>query len=902
VAAPADGGGGERRVIGGWLPGQRPRRFAASVVFCIALLAAVGVASVAAIAAADPAGGTPTPSATTGPPAAAPTASPSPEATSTEPTELSPEHRRWLEDHELLLGPEEVEAFLALRAEYQRTAFVDRFWRERDPHPDTARNELRDTWERRLEEVRQKFGDVRDARARTLLLNGPPDARVEVNDCVAVFPLEVWFYGKSKRVREEIYMIFFRPGGVAAYRLWEPLEGTAVLSATQGTVFRDRADEHVLNQVPSLCSIDVAPFVSAAIRTISGGGEFGWMTYALEVAKLEAPLLEPGGEWLATFASYSTDLPPGAPTFPAAVDVTFLGRRHSRTLVQVAVGAPVADLTPAALGAGPTYHLLVTGEVLREGSLLDRFRYRFDFPAPPEGTATLPLVFERPLRPGSYHLLLMVEDVTGGRYHRVERELVVPAVGGPTPLALDDPDPLVRRLAAAAELLDSGGVAVELLRPVGEAILAGKVRFDALVLGDGVAQVDFALDGQPMLSKREAPWSVELDLGRLPRPRTLTATVRDATGAALAEDEMIVNASSQRFALRISSPLAGQQASGSVRLVTAIDVPKGERVERLEVFRDETLVATLYQPPWAQQVALPGGGAIAALRAVAWLADGTSVAADRLVNAPPGLVELDVQLVELYTSVLDRQSRPVEGLAAGDFAIREDGVEQTLVRFERVRDLPIRAGLLLDVSASMAPDLGEAQRAALDFLSQTVGPRDKAALITFNDRPELAVELTGDLVSLGGGLAGLKAERGTALYDSVVFALYYFNGIAGQRALIVLSDGKDESSRFDLQETLELARRAGVTIYGIGLGLEGGDHEAKRALERLAEETGGRALFPGSAAELAPAYAAIEDDLRSQYLLVYQSTNEGASDRFRKVEVDVARRGVDVRTLRGYYP
>jgi Ca-activated chloride channel family protein len=252
--------------------------------------------------------------------------------------------------------------------------------------------------------------------------------------------------------------------------------------------------------------------------------------------------------------------------------------------------------------------------------------------------------------------------------------------------------------------------------------------------------------------------------------------------------------------------------------------------------------------------------------------------------------------------VLDKQGRPVDDLAETDFTVVEDGVPQAIVRFERVRDLPIKAGVLLDVSASMEGRLEQAQQAALSFFTETIGPRDRAALITFNDRPQLVVKLTNELLELGGGLAGLKAERGTALYDSIVFSLYYFNGLSGQRALIVLSDGKDESSRFQFDDALDFARRAGVTIFTIGLGFERGDHEAKKALEKLSEETGGRTWFVEDAGELVTIYQAIEEELRSQYLLVYQSTNTKMDKKFRNVDLKVARSGLDANTIQGYFP
>ena len=184
------------------------------------------------------------------------------------------------------------------------------------------------------------------------------------------------------------------------------------------------------------------------------------------------------------------------------------------------------------------------------------------------------------------------------------------------------------------------------------------------------------------------------------------------------------------------------------------------------------------------------------------------------------------------------------------------------------------------------------------FFQQTVKPKDRAALITFNDHPNLAVKFTNDVNELAGGLAGLKAERGTALYDSIVFALFYFNGIKGQRALLILSDGRDEGSRFTFEDALEYARRAGVTIYAIGLGKD----VDKRHLSKITEETGGRSFFIKTAAELTPIYAEIERELRSQYLVAYQSTNTGDENAFRAVELKVDRPGVEVKTIRGYYP
>ncbi|HSS75638.1 MAG TPA: VWA domain-containing protein [Thermoanaerobaculia bacterium] len=259
---------------------------------------------------------------------------------------------------------------------------------------------------------------------------------------------------------------------------------------------------------------------------------------------------------------------------------------------------------------------------------------------------------------------------------------------------------------------------------------------------------------------------------------------------------------------------------------------------------------------------------------------------------------MNINFVELYTSVLDKQKRPVDGLEQKDFAVVEDGTKQEITRFEKVTNLSIHAVVALDISASMEKSLDKARQAALEFFQQTIRPKDRASVITFNDHPNLTVKFTNDLPTLAGGLAGLKAERGTALYDSIIFTLYYFTGVKGQRALVLISDGRDEGSRFTYEDALDYARRAGVTIYSIGLG----DDVDKRKLSKLAEETGGRAFFLKNVDELAGIYASVEQELRSQYLVAYQSTNITGGNTFRSVELKVGKPGLEAKTIRGYYP
>ncbi len=244
------------------------------------------------------------------------------------------------------------------------------------------------------------------------------------------------------------------------------------------------------------------------------------------------------------------------------------------------------------------------------------------------------------------------------------------------------------------------------------------LRFDTLTTGPNIGKVTFSLDGKPVLTKKNPPYSVELDLGNIPRPRTLTAKAFDAAGAELASDEMVINSAANRFQVRLAEPLKGKRYQGSLLARADTDVPDGQTVERVEFFLNETRVATLYQPPWQQPIVLPKGEEIAYVRAVAFLTDGNSTENLVFVNAPDDLAEVNINFVELYTTVFDRQSRPVEGLEQKDFTVSEDGAKQEIARFDRVTDLPIHAAVTLDVSGSMEDSLDKARQSALEFFQQ----------------------------------------------------------------------------------------------------------------------------------------------------------------------------------------
>ncbi len=796
------------------------------------------------------------------------------------PFDLQPRHREWLEAGAPLITRDERIAFLKLGRDYQRDAFVERFWRMRDPYPQTARNELKERFDQMVELVKNVYGTYEDDRARILLVHGRPQGGFQVRCTTIRIPIEVWAYQRTDLIDFPFLVIFMKPTPSAPAQVWRPgfdLLFDEALDEARGCINGER--------------------LTSTLQMLRQDG----LSYQRQLDRVLAKPRPHSEEWLATFAAFSTEVDPEAVELPVEVAIGFPGRRDGRTVVQGMLTVPREAVTVGDLAGYRSADFLLVGEVVADDRLFENFRYKFGFPEETLPAAEVPFAFQRYLRPGDYRLILKLEDLNGAAVARIERDISVPAVE--ELIAEDrseDADPETSALfAEATAAITTGETSVQILPPPGT-LHTGFVRIDTLAVGPDIDHVAFYLDDRLVMTKNRPPFNVELDLGELPQAHSVRVVAFDAAGRDVARDEEMLNAGGNRFAVRLVEPRKGTRYERSLRAHAEIEVPQGRSVDKVEFYVNEQPVATLYQPPWVQPVTLPEGSALTYVRAVAYLPDGAVTEDVVFVNAPESLEEMDVQFVELYTSALDGAGRPVDGLARGDFRVFEDGVEQEITRFERVRDLPIHAGVLIDNSGSMAGSIEAARRAALTFFGQAIGERDRAALITFNKFPHLAVKLTNNLQTLGGGLAGLTAEGETALYDSLIFSLYYFAGIKGQRAILLLSDGKDEASRFSYQEALEYARRAGVTVYTIGLGLR--ESDAREKLSEIADETGGRSFFVGDAAELEAIYRSIEEELRSQYLIAYQSSNTADERDYREVELKVARSGVKVQTISGYYP
>jgi Ca-activated chloride channel homolog len=272
-----------------------------------------------------------------------------------------------------------------------------------------------------------------------------------------------------------------------------------------------------------------------------------------------------------------------------------------------------------------------------------------------------------------------------------------------------------------------------------------------------------------------------------------------------------------------------------------------------------------------------------------------------------------VELVSLHVTVTDPAQRYVTGLVRDDFSVFEDGARQELTLFG-VSEAPLALAMLLDSSASIIDSLPTVQEAAAGFVRE-LRPRDVATIIEFDTQAQISTPFTSDRTALEGAIRQTWPDGATALYDAIYIGLKEFEklrpegpeGETKRRAMVVLSDGDDTSSVVDLEDTLELARRASVVIYAIGIGVQppppsrAASRGAAFALRHIAQETGGRVFFAKEARKLSGVYQEIARELSSQYVLGYASTNIRRDGRWRRIAVKVRRENLVVRTKPGYY-
>ena len=289
-------------------------------------------------------------------------------------------------------------------------------------------------------------------------------------------------------------------------------------------------------------------------------------------------------------------------------------------------------------------------------------------------------------------------------------------------------------------------------------------------------------------------------------------------------------------------------------------------------------------------------------------------------------IRIDTDLVMLNATVTNERGRFAANLKRSDFSVYEDGVKQQLEYFNTGDREPISLGIIFDTSGSMVDKI-DGVRDAVEHFVKEVASGDEIFLIQFSNRANLAQDFTDDKRRILSAIDRLRPNGSTALYDAIVMGLDRVGrGKHRKRALMLLTDGNDTSSRIKLSDAVGLASESEVIIYALGLGHgeqgsfgHGGGHGGgiifgrqnndsvdMKALRAFADATGGEAFFLENAHKdgrdlVDEAALQVADELKQQYTLGYYPTNTRKDGSFRKIKIEAPNKSLRVRTRRGYY-
>jgi len=306
----------------------------------------------------------------------------------------------------------------------------------------------------------------------------------------------------------------------------------------------------------------------------------------------------------------------------------------------------------------------------------------------------------------------------------------------------------------------------------------------------------------------------------------------------------------------------------------------------------------------ASTVAIPTGASTPIVAAVSR----NEMEDDDAADQPILTIKKRVDEVNVLFIATDRHGKFVRNLNQSDFSILDDHKPvENILNFRRETDLPIEMGLLMDVSGSVQGRFGFEKEAATGFLRHVIRPGyDRAFVVGFNKDSRITQDFTDQVPLLAAGVQRLSNGGGTALYDAVYKAckeklLREHSEHPIRKAIVILSDGEDNQSEHSRAQAIEMAQRAEVLIYAISTDDSGLILRGDKVLDELANATGGRAFFPYKMKDITHSFAAIEEELRSQYAVSYKPSDFDADGRFHSIEITALKKDLQVRARRGYY-
>ncbi len=299
-------------------------------------------------------------------------------------------------------------------------------------------------------------------------------------------------------------------------------------------------------------------------------------------------------------------------------------------------------------------------------------------------------------------------------------------------------------------------------------------------------------------------------------------------------------------------------------------------------------------------------------------------------------IKIDTEVVNVLFTAQDKKRRLLTTLKQGDIKLIEDGKEQEIIYFGRRVDLPLSLAILIDTSASQERTLPEEKEAAKSFIDAVVRPqKDEVAIVSFTGESTLEQSLTNNISRLrravdrvefippsgyigGGVIAGgtppisgrnQTIQGSTAIWDAIWITsdeILALSPDKTRRAIVLLTDGEDTFSRKKIDEAVQAALKAEAVVYSIGIGDNFYNRVNTGALKKISERTGGRAFFPRDEGELREAFAQIQDEMRSQYLMAYEPINQARDGSYRTIDIqlvnpELGKQGVKLTHRQGYF-
>lgn len=536
----------------------------------------------------------------------------------------------------------------------------------------------------------------------------------------------------------------------------------------------------------------------------------------------------------------------------------------------------------------PDAQLVLQGSLMQGGQVLRNFRY----PVPPDGGGSVTSIqsFAEGEVQIEARLLMPVEEGLPVIIAKTAETFTIAKTGKPYIASEDE----------GAEAVLAEGVVPETVGAVRIRAPKRDVALNLFTVGvdvlPPVKRVEFWVDGKKILARNAPPFNAELDLGKLPKRVEVRAVGYDAQGRYVDADAFIVNERDTPLELKITRTTT---PDGVSHFKLTVQNPKNTTIKNVVLYAGNDKIYEWTRPPYAISIPTAKLAGQDFVRASAF--DDTGYEASDLVflNGDRYIEEIEVNLVELPVNVSDPTGLPIADLKQENFTILENGKPQKLSSFNFAANLPISVGVLLDHSGSMEKRMADAKVAAVDFFKSIIKKNDRAFIGAFASDPSRNAPFVSDVTTLEAQVNAIpNAGGGTALYDAIVTGLYRFRNLQGRKALIIITDGEDTTSRLTYDDMLIYARSSRVPLYfiGIGLGFGGG------GMKTLAAETGGIAFFIRSTKELGETYQALEKDLRSQYLLSYHTESLKKDQAYRTIDVKVDRPNARVRTIRGFIP